>query len=525
MNLSWHLKIIYGLFAVLTCLGSFSEAQTAPSWVRKSPQNHGVIVFVHGIMGDGRSTWTSGNAYWPEMITHDHTFDGQDVYVYHYSSPPFHQAFSIDQLAENMRLLLRTDGVLSHDEITFVCHSMGGIVTRAFILRNRSEVAKKIRLLYFFATPTTGNSYAQVARLFSDNPQFKQLLPLNNADSFLASQQSDWVDAKLSLRSYCGYETQGVHGEIIVERDSATNLCSEHIDPIDADHITIVKPKDTSSTPYRALAGAFMETVRATSPATGNYLPVAPPSKKSPERVFTNKTPLDLVRFFREGYTSIQSHELFDPYVGMWMHLHGRIKDTYPGNPGHGAIDVWYSPSLVANCYFANGWAEEVGRHIKGEEISVDGKIADFQTGDNQFFLTDCELPDVKIPRNVKSSSNPHPIASSKRIFTDKSIPDLMGLYRRDNTGIQNDKIIAPFKGLWIKSQGTIQYLAPDYKDHSIAVIIVSSWPVECRFPPSQKADLTRFSNNDTIQFMGKIAENQTYQELYLQTCELIKEP
>jgi pimeloyl-ACP methyl ester carboxylesterase len=248
---------------VLFCLGHDAAAQSTP-WIRKSSQNHGVIVFVHGLMGDSRNTWSSGNAYWPEMLTHDHRFDGQDIYVYHYASPPFHQAFSIDQLVENMRLLLRTDGVLSYDEITFVSHSMGGIVTRAFILRNRDEVARKIRLLYFFATPTTGNSFAQVAKLFSDNPQFKALLSMNDPNSFLASQQSEWVDAKLSLRSYCGYETQGVHGRIVVERDSATNLCSGHIDPIDADHIDIVKPKDTDSTPYRALVGAFMETAKPT---------------------------------------------------------------------------------------------------------------------------------------------------------------------------------------------------------------------------------------------------------------------
>ncbi len=127
----------------------------AGTWIRHDPNNHGVIVFVHGILGDERTTWTSGNAYWPEMLTHDHTFDGQDIYMYHYPSPHLGQAFTIDEVAENMRSVLTTDGVLEHTEITFVSHSMGGIVTRAFILKYRKELVPKIRFLFFFATPTS----------------------------------------------------------------------------------------------------------------------------------------------------------------------------------------------------------------------------------------------------------------------------------------------------------------------------------------------------------------------------------
>jgi hypothetical protein len=136
---------------------------------------------------------------------------------------------------------------------------MGGVVTRAFILKYRF-VIPKIRLLYFFATPTTGSPYAKLANIFSSNTQFKQLYPIDDPDSYLAPQQSNWLAAGLKLRSYCAYETQPLFGQIIVPRESATNLCTERLDPIDADHITIVKPTGTTSTPYRALKSAFIET-------------------------------------------------------------------------------------------------------------------------------------------------------------------------------------------------------------------------------------------------------------------------
>jgi hypothetical protein len=49
-------------------------------YIRKSPGADTVIVFVHGIMGDGMSTWTSeSDSYWPTMLTTDHTFDGADI--------------------------------------------------------------------------------------------------------------------------------------------------------------------------------------------------------------------------------------------------------------------------------------------------------------------------------------------------------------------------------------------------------------------------------------------------------------
>jgi len=230
-------------------------------WIRRlgDAKANGVIVFVHGVLGDARATWSNGNAYWPALLTGDNTFDGQDIYVFGYPSTKFGKTFSIDELAENLRLVLSTDGVMQYKQLTFVSHSMGGLVTRAFLLKYQSQVVAKIRFLYFFATPTTGSPYAALAKLVSRNPQFGQMYPMD-ADSYLGPLQSNWLAANLKLRSYCAYETQAILGQIIVERQSATNLCTERLDPIDASHIDIVKPVNVNSTAYRALKMAFMET-------------------------------------------------------------------------------------------------------------------------------------------------------------------------------------------------------------------------------------------------------------------------
>ena len=85
-------------------------------WVRKQgdAQAQGVIVFVPGVLGDRRTTWSNGLSYWPELLTKDKTFDGQDIYVYEYPSPKLGKSFSIDEVAENLRLVLSTDGVLRY---------------------------------------------------------------------------------------------------------------------------------------------------------------------------------------------------------------------------------------------------------------------------------------------------------------------------------------------------------------------------------------------------------------------------
>jgi pimeloyl-ACP methyl ester carboxylesterase len=247
-------------------------------WIRRTDpvRSDGVIVFVHGVTGNARTTWSSGGSYWPELLARDEAFNGQDVYAYGYPSPRLAKSLSIDELADNLRLILSTDGVLSYKQITFVCHSMGGLVTRSFLLKYR-DIAPRVRFLYFFATPTTGSPFAALARLVSKNPQFGGMYPVNDPDSYLATIQSAWLAAHLGLRSYCAYETQPLWGQlVIVGKDSATHLCTERLDPIDADHINIVKPADKNSNPYRALKEAFLETVPPTGQKPKEPVPLSP---------------------------------------------------------------------------------------------------------------------------------------------------------------------------------------------------------------------------------------------------------
>src|SRR5271165_3428236 len=70
-------------------LAHAEDPQLTNPWIRHAgPANaRGVIVFIHGVTGNAKSSWSSNESFWPELITRDSSFDGHDVYSYKYPSP------------------------------------------------------------------------------------------------------------------------------------------------------------------------------------------------------------------------------------------------------------------------------------------------------------------------------------------------------------------------------------------------------------------------------------------------------
>ena len=126
------------------------------------------------------------------MLAKDSSFDGEDVYV-QVSDLKARTSYTIDELAEDMRLDFAANGVLDHDKISFVSHSMGGLITRAYLIKYRDTVAKKVRSLHFFSTPTEGSPQAQLAKAVanSGNPQLGDMFPLQS-DNY-SGTPSEWL--------------------------------------------------------------------------------------------------------------------------------------------------------------------------------------------------------------------------------------------------------------------------------------------------------------------------------------------
>ena len=238
-----------------------------PHYIRRENADT-VVVFVHGVFGGAVGTWTNSQsrAYWPKMLVDDPAFRNVDVYVYSYATPYVGHSYTIDELIENMRLVLTNDEIFKkHKRVVFLCHSMGGIVVRGFLKRYAAN-APQVPLVYFYSTPTAGAHIARLAQFLSKNPQLGGMLPANSED-YVSNLERDWRAMLYHINSRCAYEIQDTFGIRIVDQESATSLCDGPVDPIDANHIDIVKPKDNRALQYIAFKEAYSNIGQSSSPS------------------------------------------------------------------------------------------------------------------------------------------------------------------------------------------------------------------------------------------------------------------
>ncbi len=238
------------------------SSPTLPGYVvKRQSGTKRALILVHGITGNGKSSWTSPDGkYWPDLMRDDHAFDDFDIYVHDYPTSAFGECLQITDLANNMRVHLKNDNVFSnHEQVVFLAHSMGGLIVRQFLLRNRDTV-DKVPLAMFFATPTAGSLKANAASLIPTCAQVDDLRTID-VNSYLKSQQSDWLSAGLQERvvSYCAFETKTSGGFLTVDRSSATLLCTRDPEALLTDHSNAVKPTSANDLPHIIVRNALKD--------------------------------------------------------------------------------------------------------------------------------------------------------------------------------------------------------------------------------------------------------------------------
>jgi hypothetical protein len=233
------------------------------------------VVFVHGVLGSYRDSWTNKNGtYWPQLLTEDSAFADANVYVHSYQSPRLENAQNIEELATRLGDFLNRDRVIQdHDRLVFVTHSMGGLITRAFLVQARLP-AKKVPLIYFYGTPTAGANAAALAYLVSKNPQFQNMAPFVPgtyvemlAKKWLATSEDPTTGYPRTIWSFCAYEKKEYLGKIVVDELSATHLCNAQPRSILQDHIDMVKPESNNSEAHVYLTRAYQIATTPAGPA------------------------------------------------------------------------------------------------------------------------------------------------------------------------------------------------------------------------------------------------------------------
>jgi pimeloyl-ACP methyl ester carboxylesterase len=245
----------FGIFlaiALLACsLGAHAgECERAdPS---ASAERTRAIVFVHGLGGDARGTWTS----LPSVIGRDEDVDAV-AYLFGYPTTPLGGGWGIEDARTKLAKCLGE--LRSYDEVIVVAHSMGGLVAARALLGSPEDAART-SLLLLLGTPQWGSPVAEIAKAFK-NPALTNLLP-GNQNAYLQQLESNWRVARRTRAMpvvVCLYETQPLtrlwSSTIVVPADSATRWCDDS-SPVEVDHLGLVKPERR---PLSALRGAIRE--------------------------------------------------------------------------------------------------------------------------------------------------------------------------------------------------------------------------------------------------------------------------
>jgi pimeloyl-ACP methyl ester carboxylesterase len=130
------------------------------------------VIYVHGLSGDPRGTWTSPpppppqNRVWPEWLAED--VEGLAVWSVGYEAPVSNwrgSAMDLADRAANVLSLLQVEPDLQKGELIFVGHSLGGLVIKQ-VLRKAADAASdradayslvdRTRKVAFLATPHVG---------------------------------------------------------------------------------------------------------------------------------------------------------------------------------------------------------------------------------------------------------------------------------------------------------------------------------------------------------------------------------
>jgi tetratricopeptide (TPR) repeat protein len=227
------------------------------------------VIFVHGLAGHAYDTWRrapNNDTFWPLWLAQD--VEGISVFTVAYEAPATNwlgTSMPLPDRAVNILEYLLSEPGLKAGPIAFICHSLGGLIVKQMLLdlkqqmMSRPEAAdffQRITQVVFAATPHTGAQKASLLQrlkflawpstiagaLVANDPTLRSI---NVSYRRLADERRDVLEHRVF------YETQDTGGGRIVDEASADpGLPGDPPVPIDADHISIVKPADRSSLLY-----------------------------------------------------------------------------------------------------------------------------------------------------------------------------------------------------------------------------------------------------------------------------------
>src|SRR5262249_52084406 len=121
------------------------------------------VVFVHGILSSGEAAWANEHgAYWPQLLKDEESLNELGIYVYTYQTGILSGSYSLNDVVDDLKERMKLDKLFESKQIVFVCHSMGGLVVRKFLVERLIDLIQhEIEIgLFLVASPSLGSKYA-----------------------------------------------------------------------------------------------------------------------------------------------------------------------------------------------------------------------------------------------------------------------------------------------------------------------------------------------------------------------------
>jgi hypothetical protein len=223
----------------------------------------GDVVFLHGLGGDLRNTWTNkAGGFWPQWLADDNPQLNVWSVGYEAAASGWKgTAMPLFDRAHHVLAELQAGG-LGHRPICFVTHSLGGLLIKQ-MLRNADSLASEFRPfseatrgIVFLGTPHTGSDIASLVRYLN------RLLRLTNATKELVAlapallELNTWYREnvrRLGIETQAYFENKRTWGLFIVVDRGSADPSLEGVTPIglDANHLRICKPTSKKAMLYK----------------------------------------------------------------------------------------------------------------------------------------------------------------------------------------------------------------------------------------------------------------------------------
>jgi hypothetical protein len=235
-------------------------------WIRER-KGVSAVVFVHGILSTGDKCWRhEDGSYWPELLKNVAGLEALGIYVFTYQTDIFSGNYRLGDIVDALKEQMRLDGLFECEQIIFVCHSLGGIIVRKFLVERAADlIERKTQIgLFLVASPSLGSSYANwlgpLARVFGHAQA--EALRFEQRNAWLNDLDKEFQNLKEAGRlRITGKELiedkfvilKRIWRKQVVEPFSGARYFGEPFKVPHSDHFSIAKPSGADAIQHRLL--------------------------------------------------------------------------------------------------------------------------------------------------------------------------------------------------------------------------------------------------------------------------------